>query len=92
MPRSLPVTLLLGGPLEGMRWPVDNAAVPLLRFDVPAGDYVRYVASRPATPGDSVCARVFYVHKDVSPECLQVLLDKHWEEGAVVIPVACELY
>lgn len=85
MSRSLPVTLLLGGPLEGMRWAVDNAAHPVMQFDVPAGDYVRHVATRPAGAAGTVSARVFYVHKDVSAERIQTLIDWYWQEGAPVV-------
>lgn len=83
--QSLPVTLLLGGPLEGMRWAVDNAAVPLLRFDVPTGGYVRYVAMRPVPIIDPVPARVFYVYEELSAERIDALIALYWQDGAPLI-------
>lgn len=90
MSHSLPVTLLLGGPLEGMRWAIDNAAVPVLQFDVPAGGYIRHVARRPVMVDDTVEARVFYVHEDVSKDRARLLTEANWQEGAPMIPDTCE--
>lgn len=80
----LPKTMLLGGPRHGDFWVVDNAAPPLLTFDVPGGGYERHVEQRIDTTTGLPQARVFYRHAQLSDERAQALAHTHWQQGMVI--------
>lgn len=85
MNSSLPLTVLIGGPLDGSRWVVDNTPDPLLHFDVPMSGYVRYVASRPLFHGAPAERRVFYVHRELSEPRLHALIEAAWQDGVPLV-------